>query len=130
MGKLDHGFWLRIGFAIFLAIWGFDRVLRADMWATESLMGHFYGNLGLIKGVIQALGVLQLLIALSFVTNYQVLYTSLILMAMLIVSTFVTMVPMTSYLIYGGAPIPAILFADHFPLLAGGYSIYCHAKNN
>ena len=126
--KDNHDFWLRVGFGIFLVIWGFDRVIRAEYWATESLMGYFYGRIGLMTGFVAVLGVAQLLIALSFFTNYQVKYTSLALLAMVIVSSFVCFTPMFNYLVYGGNPIPAILFADHFPLLAGAWAIFIHSK--
>lgn len=126
--KQDHFFWLRLGFGIFLAIWGCDRFLRADIWATESLMGHFYGNMGMMVGFVKALGIAQLLIALSFFTNYYVKYTSLVLFGMFVVSTFVTIVPLWTYLTQGGAPVPPILFADHFPLLAGAWAIFAHSK--
>ena len=124
--KYKHDVLLRIGFGIFLAIWGIDRIIRAQLWATESLMGHFYGSLGLITGFVILLGIVQLLIALSFFTNYQVRYTSLILLAMIIASTLITLGPMFNYLLFGGPPIPAILFADHFPLLAGAWAIFAH----
>ena len=124
--KYKHDVLLRIGFGIFLAIWGIDRIIRAPLWATDSLMGHFYGSLGLMAGFVIVLGSAQLLIALSFFTNYQVKYTSLVLLAMITASTLITLRPMFSYLLFGGAPIPAILFADHFPLLAGAWAIYAH----
>jgi len=126
MGK-SHDLILRYGFGIFLAIWGFDRIFRAPLWATDSLMGHFYGTIGLMIGFVILLGVVQVLIALSFFVNYQVKWTSLVLLVMLIGSTFITLAPMINYLIYGGAPVPAILFADHFPLMAGAWSIYAHS---
>ena len=125
--RKSHHLLLRIGFGIFLAIWGIDRIIRAPMWATDSLMGHFYGALGSMTVFVIALGILQLLIALSFFTNYKVKYTSLILLAMIVVSTLITLRPMFNYLLFGGAPIPAILFADHFPLLAGAWAIYVHS---
>ncbi len=125
--KYKHDMLLRIGFGIFLIIWGIDRVIRAPLWATDSLMGHFYGSLGLMTGFIILLGIVQLLIALSFFTNYQVKYTSLFLLAMIVVSTLITLRPMFNYLLFGGAPIPAILFADHFPLMAGAWAIYAHS---
>ena len=125
--KGKHYLFLRIGFAIFLVIWGLDRVIRASSWATDSLMGHFYGSLGLVTNFIILLGIVQLLIALSLFVNYKVKYTSLVLLAMIIVSTLITLRPMFDYLLFGGAPIPAILFADHFPLMAGAWAIYGHA---
>lgn len=64
--KENYELLLRIGFAIFLAIWGLDRVFRADLWASEGLMGHFYGDLGLRVGFVMGLGIAQALIALSF----------------------------------------------------------------
>jgi len=124
--KFKHDLILRFGFGIFLAIWGIDRVIRAPFWATESLMGHFYGSLGLITGFVIALGIIQLLIALSFFANFQVKYTSLFLLAMIITSILITLRPMFDYLLFGGTPIPAILFADHFPLLAGAWAIFAH----
>ncbi len=130
MKKMDHGLWLRIGFGIFLVIWGLDRVIRAKLWASDSLMGHFYGSIGLMTGFVIALGIVQLLIALSFFTNYQVRCTSLILFAMLIISTFVTIVPLFTYLFKGGNPIPSILFSDHFPLLAGAWAVYVHSRKS
>ena len=126
--KEHHGLLLRIGFAIFLAIWGLDRFFRADLWASEGLMGHFYGDLGLKVGFVAGLGIAQVLIALSFLINFQVKYTSLLLLAMLMVSTVVTMMPLVNYLIFGGVPVPAILFSDHFPLIAGAWAIHAHCK--
>lgn len=99
------------------------------MWASESLMGHFYGNLGLMHVFVISLGIAQLLIALSFFTNCMVKYTSLLLLAMLTVSTVVTISPLCHYLFQGGNPIPAIIFVDHFPLLAGGWAIFAHSKS-
>ncbi|NGX58240.1 MAG: hypothetical protein K940chlam3_01145 [Chlamydiae bacterium] len=126
--KENHDLILRIGFGIFLLIWGLDRFFRAEDWATESLMGHFYGNLGMQVVFVAGLGIVQVLIALSFFSNILVKYSSLLLLAMLIVSTIITIQPMMNYLINGGAPIPAILFSDHFPLLAGGWAIFAHSK--
>jgi len=125
--KGKHDLFLRIGFAIFLVIWGLDRIIRSSFWATDNLMGHFYGSLGLMTNFVIILGIVQLLIALSFLVNYKVKYTSLLLLAMIIVSTFITLRPMFNYLLFGGTPIPAILFADHFPLMAGAFAIYVHA---
>lgn len=126
--KANHDFILRLGFAIFLAIWGFDRILRAELWATENLMGHFYGDLGLVTNFVAGLGIVQILIAASLLFNYQVKYTSLFLLAMIFVSTVITMTPMINYLVSGGPPVPAILFSDHFPLMAGAWAIYAHCK--
>jgi len=126
--KEKHELLLRIGFAIFLSIWGLDRIFRAKLWASESLMGHFYGNLGLMISFVVGLGIAQVLIALSFFVNFQVKYTSLLLLAMLIVSTVITIMPLVNYLIFGGTPVPAILFSDHFPLIAGAWAIHAHYK--
>jgi len=126
--KKKNALLLRIGFAIFLAIWGLDRVFRADLWASEGLMGHFYGNLGLMVGFVVGLGIAQVLIALSFLIDFQVKYTSLLLLAMLVVSTVVTITPLVHYLIFDGVPVPAILFSDHFPLMAGAWTIHAHCK--
>lgn len=129
MKRFNHDFWLRVGFGIFLVIWGWDRAYRAESWATEGLMGHFYGDIGLIVNAIRLLGIVQLLLAASFFTNYLVKYSAVILMAMLIVSTAITLRPMFEYLINGGNPVPAIIFADHFPLIAGAWAIFAHATN-
>jgi len=126
--KEKHDLFLRIGFGIFLLIWGLDRFFRADAWATESLMGHFYGNFGLIVWIVAGLGIAQVLIAISFFTNIYVKYTSLVLFAMTITSLIVTIVPLVNYLISGGPPIPAMLFSDHFPLIAGAWTIHAHAS--
>ena len=128
MKQCNHGLWLRLGFGVFLAVWGLDRIVRVDMWASESLMGHFYGAMGLMHIFIISLGASQLLIALSLFTNCLVRYSSILLLAMLTVSTFVTISPMLQYLFLGGNPIPAIIFVDHFPLLAGAWAIFAHAK--
>jgi len=128
MKKLNHYLLLRLGFGVFLVVWGFDRILRVDMWASESLMGYFYGSLGLISVFVIALGIMQLCIALSFFTNYQVKYSSLLLLAMFGVSTIITIVPLFTYLIHGGNPVPGILFIDHLPLLAGTWAIYENSK--
>ena len=126
--ELNHDLWLRIGFGLFLVVWGLDRIVRVDAWASESLMGSFYGSIGLMPTFVIALGVAQLLIALSFFTNYLVKYSSLLLLSMLTVSTFVTIFPLFQYLLLGGNPIPAIIFVDHFPLLAGAWAIFVHSK--
>jgi len=129
MKKINHDLLLRFGFGIFLAVWGLDRVLRVDMWASESLMGHFYGSLGLMHAFVIALGLMQLVIAMSLFTNYLVKYSSLLLLAMIAVSTIITIVPLVTYLGQGGSPIPSILFVDHFPLLAGAWAIFVHSKS-
>ena len=126
MMKYKHDLLLRYGFGIFLAIWGLDRIIRASSWATDSLMGHFYGSLGLMTNFVILLGIVQVLIALSFFINYKVKYTSLFLLAMIVASTIITLRPLFNYLFFGGAPIPAILFADHFPLMAGAFAIFAH----
>lgn len=126
--KENHDLFLRLGFGIFLLIWGLDRFFRADAWATESLMGHYYGNLGLVTWIVASLGIVQVLIALSFFANKYVKIASLVLFAMTITSLIVTISPLVNYLISGGAPIPAMLFADHFPLIAGAWAIHAHAS--
>lgn len=128
MKTLNHTLWLRLGFGVFLGVWGLDRIVRVDTWATDSLMGSFYGAMGLMQVFVIGLGVAQLLIALSFFTNLLVRYTSLLLLAMLVVSTFVTISPLFQYLLHGGNPLPAIIFVDHFPLLAGAWVIFAHSK--
>jgi|GEM_PF-2544287 len=128
MSKNNHDLWLRIGFGIFLAIWGIDRVIRAKYWATESLMGHFYGEMGMMTGFVVVLGIVQIILAISLFTNYQVRITSLVLITMLLVSTLVTIRPLITYLINGGNPVPSIIFSDHFPLLAGAWAIFAHSR--
>ncbi len=128
MKTFNHALGLRMGFGIFLGVWGFDRIIRVDAWASDSLMGSFYGEMGLMPLFVIALGVSQLLIALSFFTNILVKYSSVILLGMLVVSTVVTISPMMQYLLQGGNPIPAIIFVDHFPLLAGAWAVFAHSK--
>ncbi len=128
MKTINCDFWLRIGFSIFLLVWGIDRIIRVDTWTSESLMGSFYGDMGLMPIFIIGLGVAQVLIASSFITNYLVKYTSLVLLGMLAVSTFVTINLLYQYVMHGGTPIPAIIFVDHFPLLAGAWVIFARAK--
>jgi len=128
MKKINHDVVLRIGFAIFLIVWGLDRIIRVDAWASDTLMGYFYGEMGLMPIFVIGLGIAQIIIALSFITNRLVKQTSLLLLAMLTVSTFITITPLYTYLIQGGNPVPAIIFIDHFPLLAGAWAIFDHAK--
>ncbi|MFZ0565492.1 MAG: hypothetical protein WAM28_04835 [Chlamydiales bacterium] len=129
MSKYNHAIWLRFGFGIFLLIWGINRIMRAKMWASPELMGQFYGKVGSMPIFIALLGIVQLLIALSFFTNFFVKYTSIILLVMFLVSTAVTIVPMFNYLLKGGSPVPAIFFADQFPLMAGTLTIFLHSKS-
>jgi len=126
--KLNHDLVLRIGFAIFLLIWGFDLLLKSQQWATDSLMGEYYGRLGLQPGAVTALGIVQLIIAFSFLFHRWVKFTSILLFVMLLVSTLALLPSMLAYLSIGGTPLPAILFADHFPLLAGAWAVYAHNK--
>lgn len=128
MKKLDHYTWLRIGFGIFLVIWGADRIIRVNTWASSALMGSFYGGLGLMPIFVMALGAAQLGIALSLFSNRYVKHSSLLLLSMLSVSTLITITPLATYLIQGGNPVPSILFADHFPLLAGAWALFEHSK--
>lgn len=119
----NFGLWLRIGFGIFLAIWGLEFVLRADYWATESYFAHYYGNVDLISNAFLIAGVIQLIIAISFFVNSRVKCSSIVLFIFLIISTIATLGPLINYLVEGGYPIPALLFSYHFPLLAGSWAL-------
>jgi hypothetical protein len=47
---------------------------------------------------------------------------------MFVASFIVTIVPLATYIVSGGTPIPNILFVDHFPLLAGAWAIYATSE--
>jgi len=126
--KNAHGQWLRIGFGIFFLIWGLDKVFRTDTWANPQMLGSFYGNIGAITQLVVIIGLVQILIAISFFANKHTDKASIAALVMIGASTLVTIVPLAKYVIGGGTPIPTILFVDHFPLLAGAYAIYRHAK--
>lgn len=128
MKKIDYMLFLRIGFAIFFLFWGLDRLLRVDTWANEQMLGSFYGSLGAVSALVIIVGIIQILIALSFLANYKTKITSSIALVMVAASLVVTIVPLVTYLLNGVNPIPNILFLDHFPLLAGLLVIYAHAK--
>ena len=128
MKKIDHMLFLRIGFGIFFLFWGLERSLRVDTWASENMLGSFYGSLGAISALVMIVGLIQILIALSFFANYKTKITSSIALIMVAASLVVTIVPLVTYLFYGGNPIPNILFLDHFPILAGLVAIYDHSK--
>ena len=49
MKKIDHMLFLRIGFGIFFLFWGLERSLRVDTWASENMLGSFYGSLGPLR---------------------------------------------------------------------------------
>ena len=128
MKKIDHMLFLRIGFGIFFLFWGLERSLRVDTWASENMLGSFYGSLGAISALVIIVGLIQILIALSFLANYKTKITSSIALIMVAASLVVTIVPLVTYLLIGGNPIPNILFLDHFPILAGLVAIYDHSK--
>jgi len=128
MPKKKHGQLLRIGFGIFFLIWGLDKVFRTETWANSDMLGSFYGSIGTMTNVVIIIGVIQILVALSFFANKYTDKSAIAALIMIGASTLITIVPLVKYVISGGMPIPAILFVDHFPLLAGAYAIYSHAK--
>ena len=128
MIKLNTNFLLRIAFGFFFLMWGIDKVRRADLWASEDMLGSFYGNPGTITLLVLAVGVVQILVALALFVNFKVKIAALIALVMLASSVVVTIVPMVTYICTGGSPIPNLLFVDHYPLLAGAWAIYATSE--
>ena len=128
MKKLDTNMILRIGFGIFFLMWGVEKLRRGDLWASDQMLGSFYGSPGSMKMLVMAFGAVQVLVALSFFTNCKVKIAACISLVMIGSGVVVTIVPLTKYLISGGVPIPTFLFVDHFPLLAGAWAIYANAE--
>jgi len=128
MIKLNTNFLLRIAFGFFFLMWGIDKVRRADLWASEDMLGSFYGNPGTITLLVLAVGVVQILVALALFVNFKVKIAALIALVMLASSVVVTIVPMVTYIWTGGSPIPNLLFVDHYPLLAGAWAIYATSE--
>ena len=110
---------LRYGFGVFFLVWGVERLVRTDTWASPSTLGAFYGDAGAQALLVQVVAVAQLVIAAALFANVRVKTASTVALAMVGASTAVTFVPLTSYLINGGNPIPSMLFIDHAPLLGG-----------
>jgi len=98
MKKIDYMLFLRIGFAIFFLFWGLDRLLRVDTWANEQMLGSFYGSLGAVSALVIIVGIIQILIALSFLANYKTKITSSIALVMVAASLVVTIVPLVTSL--------------------------------
>ena len=128
MKNADINSALRMGFGIFFMIWGVERLMRTDQWASANMLGNFYGHGGTVYGLVLTVAIVQLLIALAFFTNFQTKTASVVALVMISSSIVVTIVPMVTYLIQGGTPIPNVLFADHYPLLAGVVAMYATSE--
>lgn len=124
MKKLDANLVLRIAFGIFFLVWGIERLRRIGLWASEQMLGSFYGNAGTITLLVVIVAVIQVLVALALFANFKVKIAALVALVMIVASLAVTIVPLVKYIAMGGSPIPNILFVDHFPLLAGVWAIY------
>ncbi len=128
MLKLNTNFILRIAFGFFFLMWGIDKVRRTDLWASEDMLGSFYGSPGAISLLVLAVGIVQILVALALFINFKVKIAALVSLAMIASSVVVTIVPMVTYIYKGGSPIPNLLFVDHYPLLAGAWAIYATSE--
>jgi len=123
MIKLSNTAVLRIGYGIFFLVWGLERACRTSTWASDQMLGGFYGELGANYWLVFGVAIIGIIVALSFFFNIKTKITSWIALAMISASTVVTMKPLFTYLLTGGTPLPYILFVDHFPLLAGAWVI-------
>jgi hypothetical protein len=128
MKKLDANLVLRIGFGIFFLMWGIERIRRVDFWASEKALGHFYGSAGAMNWLVIALGIVSVLLALSFFANFKAKIAVVVALVMIAASLIVTFVPLMTYFFSGGTPIPTMLFVDHFPLLGGAWAIYATSE--
>ncbi len=128
MRNISAGTVLRIGFGIYFLLWGIEKIRRADVWSGEGMLGSFYGSPGSVTGLVILVGIIQLLVALAFLANFQARIASIVALVMIASSFFVTIGPMMAYICYGGMPIPSFLFTDHIPMLAGVWAIYATAK--
>jgi uncharacterized membrane protein YphA (DoxX/SURF4 family) len=124
MKKLDANLVLRIAFGIFFLVWGIERIRRADLWASEQMLGGYYGSAGTITLLVIVLAIVQVLVALAFFANFKVKIASVIALVMFAASFIVTIGPLVVYIFSGGTPLPTILFVDHFPLIGGALAIY------
>ena len=124
MIKQDANLILRIGFGLFFLLWGIEKIRRVELWASNQMLGSFYGSSGTNVWLVFAVGIVQVLVALSFLANIRPRNGAIISMVMIASSIVVTAVPMVTYIAQGGVPIPSFLFVDHFPLLAGALAIY------
>ncbi len=128
MNKLDTNLVLRIAFGIFFLLWGIERILRVDFWASEQALGNFYGRAGAINWLVIALGIVSVLLALAFFANFKAKIAAVVALVMIASSLIVTFVPLVTYIFSGGTPIPNMLFVDHFPLLGGAWAIYATSE--
>jgi hypothetical protein len=124
MKKLDTNLVLRITFGIFFLLWGIERICRADVWASEQMLGGFYGSAGTWTWLVIAFGIVSVLLALAFFANFKAKIAAVIALVMIASSLIVCFVPLVTYIFSGGSPIPTMLFVDHFPLLGGVWAIY------
>ena len=129
MNNINTNTILRIGFGIFFLIWGAERILRTDQWASPQLLGSFYGSAGTINALVLSLGIVQVLMALAFFTNFKVRIAAATAMVLIGSSLIVTIVPLLTYLVNGGTAIPYILFTDHFPLLGGAWAVFATSES-
>jgi len=128
MKKPDHGTVLRWGFGLFFLFWGIERVLRAGTWASPDFLGSFYGEMGTLTWGVIAVGVVEIVVALSLFFNKKTKLTAMIGFVIVGVSTIACLKPFFAYFIMAeGAPVPNMLFIDHAPILAGLYAIWDHA---
>ena len=127
MKKIDANMALRIGFGIFFLMWGIEKLRRTELWASDQMLGSFYGSMGAVTVVVMAFAALQVIVGIAFFANIKVKIAALISMAMITSSIVVTIVPLMTYIFQSGAPLPAFLFVDHAPLLAGAWAIYATA---
>ena len=128
MKKLDANLILRIGFGIFFLLWGIERIRRADLWASEHMLGSFYGSAGTLIWLVIGLNIVQVLLALAFFVNFKAKIAAVVALVMIASSLVVTIVPLVTYICSGGTPIPNMLFVDHFPLLGGALAIYATSE--
>ena len=129
MNNINTNTILRIGFGIFFLIWGAERILRTDQWASTQLLGNFYGSAGTINALVLSLGIVQVLMALAFFTNFKVRIAAAMALVFIGSSLIVTIIPLLTYLVKGGTAIPYILFTDHFPLLGGAWVVFATSES-
>jgi uncharacterized membrane protein YphA (DoxX/SURF4 family) len=128
MKKLDANLVLRVAFGIFFFFWGIERIRRADLWASEEMLGSFYGSAGTLTLLVIVIAIVQVLVALAFFANFKAKIAAVIALVMFASSLIVTFVPLVTYILSGDTPIPNILFLDHFPLLGGAWAIYATSE--
>lgn len=106
---------LRLGVGLVLMVWAFDKILNPSHGG--AVLESFYGVSGAGVPVIQAIGIIQGLIVLAFLTGFARTWTY---GAVLVMHGTTTLISWSAYL----QPLKNILFFAAWPMLAACITLF------